>query len=177
MSRQAAGRCQFLLLLEFDYAYNLRRRLFCFFIDSEYPWPEELIEQNPGKEKLAAFRARIEKLVVRDVFTTPDVLATRVVTPIGRYLISDPRRQVGGATEYARTTLADIATTTFVDVMRMFNVAGGERVREANRSRYEEFVNMADQHLSEFRVQVTRLAAEPDSQLLKSCSEVENGLA
>ena len=163
---------------EFDYAYNLRRPPFCFFIDSEYPWPQELIEQNPGKEKLAAFKARIETLVVRDVFTTPDVLATRVATSIGRYLISDPRRHVGrGAAEYARTTLADIATATFLDVMRMFNVAGGDSVREANRSRYEEFVDMADQHLSEFRVQVTRLAGEPDSQLVKGCSEVENGLA
>jgi hypothetical protein len=34
-----------------------------------------------------------------------------------------------------------------VDVMRMFNVAGGERVREANKSRYGEFVDTADQHL------------------------------
>lgn len=163
---------------EFEHAYKLRRPPFCFFVDSEYPWPQELIEQNPGKEKLAAFKARLEQLVVRDVFTTPDVLATRVATSIGRYLISDPRRHVGrGAAEYARATLADIATATFVDVMRLFNVASGDRVREANRARYGEFVDMADQHLSEFRVQVTRLAAEPDAQLLKSSSEVENGLA
>ena len=163
---------------EFDYAYRLRRPPFCFFVDSEYPWPEELIEQNPGKEQLVAFKAKIEKLVVRDVFTTPDVLATRVATSIGRYLISDPRRHLGrGVVEYARSILADIATAAFVDVMRMFNVAGGERVREANRPRYVEFVDMADQHLSELRVQVTRLASESDSQLVKGCSEVENGLA
>jgi len=59
---------------EFDYAYKLRRPTFCFFIDDEYPWPQELMEKSPAKEKLIAFKARIEKLVVRDVFTTPDVL-------------------------------------------------------------------------------------------------------
>ena len=163
---------------EFDYACNLRRPTFCFFIDGEYPWPQEYMEQSRGKEKLIAFKARLEKLIVRDVFTTPDVLATRVATSIGRYLIYDPRRHSGRVSAtFARSGLADIATAVFVDVMRMFNVAGGDRVREANRSRYEEFVDMADQHLSEFRMQVTRLASEPDTQLLSSCSEAENGLA
>jgi len=102
----------------------------------------------------------------------------RVATSVGRYLISDPRRHSGrGSANFARISMADIATAVFVDVMRLFNVAGGERVREANRSRYEEFVDMADQHLSEFRTHVTRLAGESDSHLVRSCSEVENGLA
>src|SRR5215469_17462559 len=41
---------------EFDYACNLRRPPFCFFVDSEYPWPQDLIEEDPGKQKLAAFK-------------------------------------------------------------------------------------------------------------------------
>ena len=48
---------------EFNYAHKLRRPTFCFFIDDEYSWPQELMEQSPGKEKLIAFKARIEKLV------------------------------------------------------------------------------------------------------------------
>jgi Domain of unknown function (DUF4062) len=133
---------------EFNYAYALRRPTFCFFVDDEYPWPPKLMETSPGKGKLFAFKTRIEKLIVRDVFTTPDVLAVRVATSIGRYLLSDPRRHEGGsATKFARNSMADIAAAVFVDVMRMFNVAGGERVREANKSRYGEFVDTADQHL------------------------------
>src|SRR5258708_7892600 len=52
--------------LEFDHAYALRRPTFCFFVENGYPWSDEMIEQNPGKDKLQAFKARIDKLVVRD---------------------------------------------------------------------------------------------------------------
>jgi len=75
---------------EFDYAFNLRRPTFCFFVDEEYPWPHQLVETEPGASLLSRFKARVEALVVRDYFTTADVLAGRVASSIGRYLLADP---------------------------------------------------------------------------------------
>src|SRR5690348_15709053 len=51
--------------LEFNRAYALRRPTFCFYANEHYPWPEEMIESSPGKEKLRALKARMDKLVVR----------------------------------------------------------------------------------------------------------------
>jgi len=70
---------------EFNHAYKLRRPTFCFLVDPEYPWPEHLIESEPGLSHLVAFKHRLSTLVVRDTFTTPAVLATRVVSALGRY--------------------------------------------------------------------------------------------
>lgn len=80
---------------EFDHAFNLRRPTFCFFVDEGYPWPEDLREGEPGRSQLRKFRERVEKLVVRDSFTTPEVLAGRVATSVGRYLLADPAGTAG----------------------------------------------------------------------------------
>ena len=163
---------------EFDYAFNNRRPTFCFFVDEQYPWPEDLVENEPGQSLLREFKARVEKLVVRDVFTTPDVLASRVASSLGRYLLVDPRRHgASSAAQYARLTLADIATMAFVDVMRLACVAGSDLARAANQPRYPEFVDIADLHLSDFRTQVTRLAGDSDIDTITKCSDVERGLA
>jgi hypothetical protein len=163
---------------EFDYAFNLRRPTFCFFVDEEYPWPHQLVETQPGASLLSRFKARVEGLVVRDYFTTPDVLASRVASSIGRYLLADPRRHgAPNVTHFAQVTIADVSTMAFVDVMRLACVAGSDLARTANQSRYSEFVDMADFHLSDFRTQVTRLAADADLDTLTKCADVERGLA
>jgi hypothetical protein len=163
---------------EFDHAHKNRRPTFCFLVDETYPWPEDLVEQDPGRSSLQNFKARIESLVVRDVFTTPDVLGSRVASSIGRYLIADPRRHgAPDAARFARLTLADAATAVFVDLMRLSCVAGGDLARDANQSRYAEFVDIADQHFSDFRTQVTRLADDPDLDTIKKCSDVERGVS
>lgn len=141
---------------EFDYAFDKRRPTFCFLVDEGYPWPTERIEGDPGLSRLRVFKARVQQLVVRDLFTSPDVLASRVTSSIGRYLLADPRRHgAPGATKFARLTLADIAAMAFVDVMRLACVAGSNSARDVNQSRYPEFIDTADLHLTELRTQVT----------------------
>jgi hypothetical protein len=51
---------------------------------------------------------------------------------------------------------------TFVDVMRLTCVAGSDPTRVTNQSRYSEFIDIADLHLNDFRIQVTRLAVDSD---------------
>jgi hypothetical protein len=81
------------------------------------------------------------------------------------------------AAKLARTNIADTAAAVFVDAMRLFNVASGDKVKEVNRPRYDEFVDMADQHFRDFRIQVTRLIEEPSSELIRMCAKVESGLS
>ena len=71
---------------EFNHAKKLGKPIFCFFVDEDYPWPPPMIEEQPGKTKLQSFKTRIGSEIVRDVFTTPDDLAVKVATAVGRYL-------------------------------------------------------------------------------------------
>jgi len=161
--------------LEFDHAFKLMRPTFCFVVDASFPWPRKF--KDADSQKLDTFKRRIESLVVRDLFTTPDVLASRVASSIGRFLIADPRRHgARSAADYARLTLADLAPAVFVDLMRLTGYAGSEEVRIANAGRHLEFVNMADQHLSDFRNQITRLATESNFELMETAEAVERGL-
>ena len=163
---------------EFDYATKLHRPTFCFVVDEEYTWDESLKECEPGRTKIKAFQAKINSLVVRDVFTTPEVLATRVATSVGRYLIADPRKSGSLAVDdFARKSIADGATAVFVDVMRLACVSGSPAARTVNEPRYGEFVDIADQHLSEFRGQIARLSVERGADFPNRCAEIENRLA
>lgn len=163
--------------LEFDYASKLLRPTFCFILDRTYPWPPHLVDKGIQSEKLSMFIQRIENLVVRDVFTTPDVLAGRVASSVGRFLISDPRKHgARSAADYARLTLADLAPAVFVDLMRLTGYAGSEEVRKANAGRHLEFVDIADQHLSEFKHQTTRLSYDSDFHLMEAANGVERAL-
>jgi hypothetical protein len=163
---------------EFDHAAKLHRPTFCFVVDEEYTWDESLIECEPGRTKLKAFKAKINSLVVRDVFTTPEVLATRVATSVGRYLIADPRKSGSLAVDdFARKSITDGATAVFVDVMRLACVSGSPEARTANEPRYGEFVDIADQHLSELRGQIARLSAARNADFSNRCAEVEGQLA
>lgn len=50
------------------------------------PWPLSKVEDEPGKSKLRIFKAKIDVNLVRDVFTSPDNLASEVVADEGRYI-------------------------------------------------------------------------------------------
>jgi hypothetical protein len=71
---------------EFNHAKKLGKPIFCFFVDEDYPWLPPMIEEQPGKTKLQSFKARIGSEIVRDIFTTPEDLAVKVATAVGRYL-------------------------------------------------------------------------------------------
>jgi hypothetical protein len=163
---------------EFDHAFKKRRPTFCYVVDDAYPWPEEFIEREPGRSLLMKFKAKLDQLVVRDEFTTPEALASRVAASIGRYLIADPRRHgAHNAAQFARLTLADISAAVFVDVMRLACVAGSDAARTANQQRYGEFVDIADEHFSDFKAQVNRLSTDADFDTISKSSDVERGLA
>ena len=71
---------------ELDYAVHSNKAIFCFLIDEDYPWPPKMIEEGTGRENLQALKRRVDLGVVRDVFTTPEDLALKVATSVGRYL-------------------------------------------------------------------------------------------
>jgi hypothetical protein len=70
---------------EFDHAHARSKPVLCFVVDGTHPWPPALIEDEPGKSRLTAFKNRIARAVVTDTFTTPENLAYKVGTSAGRY--------------------------------------------------------------------------------------------
>ena len=74
--------------LEFDHAKKHRKPMFCFVLEENYPWPPQMIQANPAKSKLLRFKEKkIGREFARETFTSPDQLAARVATAIGRYLV------------------------------------------------------------------------------------------
>jgi hypothetical protein len=65
---------------EFDHACFLRRPTFSFFLDETYPCPVEFVDGEPDRSRFADFKAKVQKKAFTDVFTTPDVLASRVAS-------------------------------------------------------------------------------------------------
>lgn len=164
--------------LEFDHAILNRRPTFCFFLDETFTLEKGSTENKDKQLLLSNFKAKIQKLVVRDTFTTPDVLASRLASSIGRYLLQDPRRNnTHNLIQFAILSLLDTVTMVFVDIMRLACVAGIDSARKANQTRYSEFVDMADSHLSDFRLQVNRLSQSTNFEVAKKCDEVDRSLS
>ena len=74
--------------MEYHYAVEHEKPVFCFVIDEDYPWRPLLIDGEPSQSKLKAFKERINTSLVRDTFTTPEELAFKVATSVGRYLFT-----------------------------------------------------------------------------------------
>jgi hypothetical protein len=71
---------------EFRHARELNKPIFGFVVEANHPWPPEMIESEPGRTKLIALKAEISSSLVRDTFTTPENLAYKIATSVGRYL-------------------------------------------------------------------------------------------
>ena len=71
--------------LEFRHAKG-RKPIFCFIVVENHPWPPSMIEEEPGKTKLRAFKSELSEGLVRDTFTTPEDLAFKIAASVGRYL-------------------------------------------------------------------------------------------
>ncbi|MFN8411434.1 MAG: DUF4062 domain-containing protein [Anaerolineales bacterium] len=67
---------------EFDHAQELDKPTFGFVVDEDHAWSPKHIEHNQ-KDKLDAFLSKVKKHPV-DFFTTPDNLAQKIVSSIGR---------------------------------------------------------------------------------------------
>lgn len=73
---------------EFDFAQQKEKPTFCFFVDENHPWLPAHIEPEPGQSKLKAFKRKVSQKVIRDTFTTPEDLAYKVSSSIGRFLLA-----------------------------------------------------------------------------------------
>jgi len=73
---------------EFDFAQERQKPTFCFVVDDEFRWSPKFIEPDPGQSKLKLFKQRVTNTVVRDTFTTPDDLAYKIASSLGRFLIT-----------------------------------------------------------------------------------------
>jgi Domain of unknown function (DUF4062)/NB-ARC domain len=71
---------------EFRHAKKRNKPIFCFLVDKDHPWPPKMIEAEPEKTRLETFKAEVSADFVIDSFTTPDDLASKVATSVGRYL-------------------------------------------------------------------------------------------
>ena len=72
---------------EFDFAKEQKKPTFCFVVDEEYPWPPKHVEAEPGRTRLREFLQRLRETVVTDSFTTPEDLAFKVASSLGRFLL------------------------------------------------------------------------------------------
>ncbi len=104
---------------EFIYARKLGKPVFCFLVDDDHPWRPRLIEGEPGRTKLTSFKQRIETTVVRERFSTPEDLAFKIATAVGRHVLDalalQVRRSLGDAGLDAQSlasgrTLSDVST-------------------------------------------------------------------
>jgi putative methionine-R-sulfoxide reductase with GAF domain len=74
--------------LEYEHASMRGMPRFCFLVDEDHPWPPKFIEDGESRTKLAAFKARVQKDLTTDTFTTKDALAYKVTSALGRFLTS-----------------------------------------------------------------------------------------
>jgi hypothetical protein len=72
--------------MEYDFAIEQQKPIFCFLVNDDYPWRPTFIEEEPNRSKLRAFKEKINSRFVRDTFTTPDDLAFKVAASAGHYL-------------------------------------------------------------------------------------------
>jgi len=72
---------------EFDFALEKQKSTFCFVVDEEYPWSPKHVDAEPGRTRLREFLKRLREKVVTDTFTTPEDLAFKVASSLGRFLL------------------------------------------------------------------------------------------
>jgi CheY-like chemotaxis protein len=82
-----AGQSKSITEQEFEFAQEQKKPTFCFVVDEEYPWPPKHVELEPGRMRLQEFLRRLRETVVTDSFTTPEDLAFKVASSLGRFLL------------------------------------------------------------------------------------------
>jgi hypothetical protein len=70
---------------EFREALRFDRPVLCFLLAEDAPWPERYKEQGPGRRKLDALRAEIQRDFLCATFTSPEQLAAEVTAAIARW--------------------------------------------------------------------------------------------
>jgi Domain of unknown function (DUF4062) len=86
-----AGAAQSITEQEFHRAFEQRKPLLCFVVAEDYPWPEDLIESEPGATKLLTFKTILRSRLIVDTFREPAELALRIATAFARLLTAHRR--------------------------------------------------------------------------------------
>jgi 8-oxo-dGTP pyrophosphatase MutT (NUDIX family) len=71
---------------ELLHAMRTDKKLFCFIVDDNHAWAPKMVDGEPNVGRLRALKEKISKNVVKDTFTSPNDLALKVATSVGRYL-------------------------------------------------------------------------------------------
>jgi hypothetical protein len=72
--------------MEFKHAKKKAKPIFCFLVDDNHPWLPGMIDGEPERTKLVAFKEALPPQRVPDRFTTPEDLAFKIATSVGRSL-------------------------------------------------------------------------------------------
>ena len=107
---------------EYDRAVELKKPVLAFIVDDAFHWDEALKENDPGRSRLAALKARIRNeqtpgfcpQAVRpdatpETFTSPEILGFRVATSVARELRVIEVRRIPAPAPDAPVSLANIA--------------------------------------------------------------------
>jgi hypothetical protein len=78
--------------MEFNRAEENNIPRLCFLIDETIPWSPNLIEDEPGKSRLATFKSRIDNTLIRAKFRNPDHLALEVAKALKGLEYHQPHR-------------------------------------------------------------------------------------
>ncbi len=167
---------------EFNHAVEHKKPIFCFMVDEDYPWPPKMIEEHPAKAKLHNFKQRIDEAFVRDIFTTPEVLAFKVASGIGRYLAEtnqpskDAIAQDAAPRNFkslAGRAISQTMAMVFVDLMRLLYVASSTLANFANADRYTNFTEVADQHFGDLRSRIATYSLALDTKSHEQINQLE----
>jgi CheY-like chemotaxis protein len=72
---------------EFDFANERKKPILVFVVEENFPWVPAHIDREPARTSLIAFKERVQSSRVRAEFTTPDDLAYKVASSLGRLLL------------------------------------------------------------------------------------------
>ena len=78
---------------EFDCAHEKAKPIFCFMVEEDYPWLPRYVEGEPARAKLHEFKQRVRNITTIDSFTTPEDLAYKVSSSLGRFLLTRKIRE------------------------------------------------------------------------------------
>ena len=73
---------------EFDLARELAKPTLCFLVEEDFPWPPTHVEDGTARSNVRAFKERIRSLTVTDNFTSPEDLAYKMASSLGRFLLT-----------------------------------------------------------------------------------------
>lgn len=71
---------------EFNYARDKNKKIFCFLVDTTFPWNPTFIDRSD--QQLIAFKTKIQSCMVTDIFNTADDLAFKIASSLNRHFIT-----------------------------------------------------------------------------------------